>query len=130
MTYLFDTDVLIEYFKHRDPWYSRVEKILQKQSSVISVITLTELRAGWDGARSAQWMPVLYDLFTLQDITSEIAVFAGEQIKKYQQKGSQLSTTDTLIAATAILSEYCLVTGNGKDYPMPELRFYDSTSEV
>src|SRR5689334_7686958 len=125
MTYLFDTDVLIEYFKHREPWYSRVEKILQKHPSAISVVTLTELRACWDDVHARQWMPLLYDLFTLQDITSEIAVLAGAQIKNYQQQGMTLSTTDTLIAATAMPSEYCLVTGNSKGYPMPELTFYE-----
>jgi predicted nucleic acid-binding protein len=35
----------------------------------------------------------------------------------------------TVIAATAYLNDYSLVTNNAKDYPMPELKLYKHTQE-
>jgi predicted nucleic acid-binding protein len=43
--------------------------------------------------------------------------------------GRVLGTPDTVIAATAYLHDYSLVTNNAKDYPMPELKLYKYTQE-
>jgi predicted nucleic acid-binding protein len=50
-------------------------------------------------------------------------------IAQYKNKGKQLGTPDTVIAATAYLSDFPLVTNNAKDYPMPELKLYKYTQE-
>lgn len=124
MTYLLDSDIVIDYFKKREPSYTFVTHILHKDRVIISAITLTEVRAGWDAMQAATLRPLLSDLFEITEVTVPIADRAGEQIKKYAQLGRQLSTTDTLIAATALQYGYCLVTRNVKDFPMPELQLY------
>ena len=52
----------------------------------------------------------------------EIAEQAGIWRQEYKSKGQSLGTPDTVIAATAYLSDFLLVTNNVKDYPMPELK--------
>jgi predicted nucleic acid-binding protein len=124
MTYLLDSDVVIDYFKKREPYFGLVAGLLHKEQVVISVVTLTEVRGGWDASQTAILRPVMGDLFDIVDVTVAIADLAGEHIKKYSQQGRTLSTTDTLIAATAMHHGYCLMTRNVKDFPMPELHLY------
>jgi predicted nucleic acid-binding protein len=125
MTYLLDSDVVIDYFKKCEPSFGFIASTLTSEHVAISTITLTEVRAGWDRAQADFLRPLLGDLFEIIDVTVAIADLAGEQIKKYAEVGKRLSTTDTLIAATALHYDYCLVTRNLKDFPMPELHLYE-----
>jgi hypothetical protein len=125
MTYLLDSDVVIDYFKKRQPSFEFIANLLTTEHIVISTITLTEVRAGWDKAQADLLRPILGDLFEIVDVTVAIADLAGEQIKKYAEAARALSTTDMLIASTALQYDYCLVTRNLKDFPMPELRLYE-----
>ena len=95
MTYLLDSDIVIDYFKKREPSFDFISHILHKDRVVISTITLTEVRAGWDDSQAATLRPLLSDLFEITEVTVAIADRAGEQIKKYAQAGKQLSTTIT-----------------------------------
>lgn len=126
MTYLVDSDMLIYYFNHMSPFDQVVANLLRsKQDSVaISVLSVAELCAGWSGEEQTQYLPLLYDLFTVESVTSAIAERAGAWRYQYMQQERKLKLIDTLIAATVVEYEYCLVTHNHKDYPMPELRMY------
>jgi predicted nucleic acid-binding protein len=126
MRFLFDTDIIISYFNRNDPTTVLVEDILQKAPLVaISTLTITEVRTGWTKEKAVLYMPKLYDLFTIEPVTLDIAEQAGVWRHDYLSKGKSLSTPDTVIAATAYLRDFLLVTKNTKDYPMPELRLYD-----
>jgi predicted nucleic acid-binding protein len=57
-------------------------------------------------------------------VAKEIAEQAGIWRQEYKSQGLTLGTPDTVIAATAYLHDYSLVTNNAKDYPMPELKLY------
>lgn len=56
------------------------------------------------------------------DISPAAAKLAGHYRYVYARQGIQLSAPDALLAALAIDEEAYLVTGNVKDFPMPELR--------
>jgi len=60
-------------------------------------------------------------------VSREIAEQAGIWRQEYKTKGVTLGTVDTVIAATAYLNDYPLLTNNVKDYPMPELTLYKHT---
>jgi tRNA(fMet)-specific endonuclease VapC len=125
MKFLLDTDIVISYFNRNDPTVVLVEDFLQKAPTVaISTLTITEVRTGWTNEKAALYMPKLYDLFSLEPVTQDIAEQAGAWRHDYHAQGKPLSTPDTIIAATAYLHGFCLVTKNTKDYPMPELRLY------
>lgn len=124
MTYILDSDVLIYYFKNKQPFFELVESLLNKFPVVISTVSLAEVRAGWDEKQTQKWLPIITDLFPTVDVTYTIAEQAGYQIKRYSNEGKTLATTDGIIASTALLNSYCLVTNNRKHYPMPELHLY------
>jgi predicted nucleic acid-binding protein len=120
MTYLIDTDVLVDFFKHTPYATSLIEK-LSKDSLVLSALTITELRSGWRQQEAAYLLPRLYALCTVLPVTKEIAEQAGAWRQEYREKGLRLGTPDTVIAATAYLNHATLLTNNTKDYPMPEV---------
>ena len=57
-------------------------------------------------------------------VSRNIAELAGKFLKDYKAKGISLPTIDTLIASTAIIEDCQVVTGNKKDFPMPQLKLY------
>jgi predicted nucleic acid-binding protein len=57
-------------------------------------------------------------------VTWEIAKQAGELQNVWRRRNRTLSLPDTTIAAVALANDLTLVTGNVKDFPMPELRLY------
>ena len=129
MKYLIDSDVLIEYFKGKDPVRPLVERLLETEAVAISVLSITELRTGWTEEQAAYLLPRLAKLFTIEAVVPEIATQAGGWRHRYMKQGQPLGTVDTIIAATAFCKQYCLVTNNTKDYPMPEVQLYKERME-
>jgi predicted nucleic acid-binding protein len=121
MTYLIDTDVMIDFFKHKDPDKSPIVSLSKQGTIALSALTITELRSGWTNKQADFLMPRLYALCSVVPVSREIAEQAGIWRGEYKNKGLSLATVDTVIAATAYLNNYPLLTNNVKDYPMPEL---------
>jgi predicted nucleic acid-binding protein len=129
MTYLIDTDVMVDFFKHKDPAKGLIETLSEHTTLALSALTITELRSGWTRKEAAFLLPRLYALCAVVPVTKEIAEQAGVWRQEYKGKGVSLGTPDTVIAATAHLHQYPLITSNTKDYPMPELTLLNPTSE-
>ena len=122
--YLIDSDVLMFYFKRKEPFTSFLEGILGKTPVSISILSVAELRSGWNDQQAQYYLPHLYTLFTIEEITKAIMEQAGAWRQRYKTKGVTLHTVDASIAATAFLNEYSLVTNNKKDFPIPELNIF------
>ena len=129
MTYLIDTDVLINFFKHKNPAKILIAGLSEQATLAISTLTITELRSGWTKEQADFLLPRLYALCSVVPVTKEIAEQAGIWRQEYKSRGLSLGTPDTVIAATSYLSNFPLVTNNAKDYPMPELKLYKHTQE-
>lgn len=123
-TFLIDSDVLADFFQKKSYALQLVEKLSQGGSLAISLLTVSELRAGWTKHQATFFLPQLYALTKPFGLTESIAELAGELRYAYKTKGVSLPTVDTLIAATALVNGHTLVTRNIKDYPMPELSLY------
>jgi predicted nucleic acid-binding protein len=124
MTYLLDTDILIDFFKFKEPAKGLLQQLSKSSTFALSALTITELRSGWTAEQADRLLTELYALCMVEPVSKEIAQQAGIWRQEYKRRGMQLGTPDTVIAATAYLQEFCLVTRNTKDYPMPELRLY------
>lgn len=124
MKFLLDTDVLIDFFHDQEYANNLISKFIKEDPLYISIITITELRAGFTKEQAAFFLPRLYDLTTVLITNRQIAELAGEFRFEYGRKGKLLSITDAVIASTAILEKCQLVTRNQKDFPMPEIKLY------
>lgn len=125
-TYLIDSDVLIDFFKQKEEAIALLKLLGEEGNLVISALSVTELRSGWTEKEAKMYLPLLYNLASVISISAEVAEQAGAYKEKYRKKGITLPIVDALIAATAIVFAYCLVTRNRKDYPLPELDMYEA----
>ena len=124
MKFLFDTDVLADLFNDQHYAKQLVSNLINQGSLYISTIVIAELRAGFTDEQADFFLPRLYDFAAVLDLNRKMAELGGQFRFDYGKKGKILSITDALIAATAILEKCQLVTGNRKDYPMPEIKLY------
>lgn len=124
--YLFDTNILIEFFKKQEETTKLLTKLnSQKHTMAISVLTVMELRAGWTDEQAQTILPYLYAFYTVYPLNKTEAELAGKWRKAYKQKGILLPAIDSLIGATAVTRELFFVTRNTKHFPMPEIQLYD-----
>lgn len=122
--FLIDSDVLIDFFKRKQPAVALLEKLGEEGQLVISVLSVAELRSGWSEQDAGMYLSRLYNLAEVLPVTMKIAEQAGTLREAYRRKGTLLPTIDVLIAATAMLNACCLVTRNKKDYPLHGLDLY------
>ena len=101
-----------------------MSSLREKGKVYSSILTVTELRAGWITEAATRFMPIFYAQTKIVNISLEVAELAGKFLKDYKAKGISLPTVDTMIAATAILGNFQLVTRNKKDFPMKQLKLY------
>jgi tRNA(fMet)-specific endonuclease VapC len=125
MTYLIDTDVMVDFFKQKKPAQELIKSLSNTGALTLSTLTVAELRSGWTPEQTAFLLPRLFALCDILPVTREIAEQEGAWRQEYKRKGINLGTVDTVIAATAYRLGFILVTHNTKDYPMPELRLFD-----
>lgn len=127
-SFLVDTDILVDFF--HDQEYA--QKLLPKLSSegiiAISILTIAELLSGFTPKQSQFFLPKLYLMSEVINLSLEIAELAGKWRFEYGRKGKILSVVDTLIAATAKINNLQLVTKNKKDYPMAGVEIYKDLS--
>jgi len=123
-TYLIETDILIDLFNKRDEANTLITELSKIGRLVSSAVTIAELRSGWDDKQASYYLPKLYAIVEVMNLTKEIAEYAGKLRNIYGKKGQVLPTVDTLIAATCIFNDYTLVTRNIRHYPMKEIDLY------
>lgn len=119
--HLLDTDTIIDVLAGFPSTVAFVEQ-LEAQGhqlctcDVVVAEVITGLRPQ-DQARGERLLGALDYLPT----SREAAQQAGQWRGSYRHQGMQLATTDCLIAAVAHAHSAQVVTGNVRDFPMPEL---------
>ncbi len=120
--YLLDSDAVIDYLKGIASSVDLINDI-HRRGGILCVcdIVIAEVYTGvrpQDQERTARILQSYHFLPTLEEMARQ----AGEWRYTYARRGLTISTTDAIIAATAYGHLATVITGNTRDYPMPEVK--------
>ena len=119
--FLLDTDVIVEVLNQRPEALALLRHLSSTDETVcVCTVVTAEIYSGL-GERQMPRALALFSTSEYLPASEEIAIQAGKWRYLYARRGIQLSTTDMLIAATAHAYNATIVTGNVRDYPMPEV---------
>jgi predicted nucleic acid-binding protein len=113
-----DTDVLIDLLRGRPSARAFLVGATRDTVPCCSAISVAEIHAGMRPAEADRTVALLDSLIILP-VTRRVAEVAGAFRRRDRQR--TLALDDCLIAATAVVEQASLATGNTRDYPMPEL---------
>lgn len=120
MTVLLDSCVVIDVLRQDRSATGFVIGLPERP--FLSVVTISELRAGQRGERDRRAIDGLLASSTLLDVDQAIAEIAGDLLRRFC-KSHGVDIADALIAATALHHRLQLATLNLKHFPMfPELK--------
>ena len=122
--FLPDTSVLIDTLK-RKPLRTKLLRGLLSQGHSLAccAVTVGEIYAGMHPGEAASTEEFLSTLLWVETPFA-VARKAGALRYEWARKGTTLTLTDTLIAATALHYDLTIITDNQKDFPMPELKLH------
>ena len=120
--YLLDTSALIDFAKGYEPAHATLVQLVEAGDELgVCPVNLAEFYAGLEPSQYPLW-DEFFAALGYWPISPGSARQAGVWRYSYARQGTPLSTADTLIAAVALEQAAVLITGNVKDYPMPELQ--------
>jgi len=119
MGLVLDTSVVIDLLRG----HMADESVLDpaREPVMISTITVYEILVGLLDGESELTKAIL-DSFAVIPFGGAEAELSARWRKEYRSRGVTLKLEDTAIAATAVIRNASLATGNIKHFPMPELR--------
>ena len=123
--YILDTTVLIDHLRGREEAEELVDSLALAGHRIgVCCISITELYSGLgqDGRDAAA---DLTDGLEYYLVSREAAKEAGRYRYEFARRGITLSTTDTLMAATAIAESAILITANARGFPMEEIQLLE-----
>ena len=119
--YLLDTTTIIDHLRGDKKVNFYLEEIGTRGDIVgCCCINITETYTGMKDKEKEKTDKFIESLYYF-GVTKEIAKLAGKLKQKYVKKGKTLTTSDVIIAATAITYGLILITKNVKHYPFSEL---------
>jgi len=115
--FILDTDIIILFLKHHQPVVNLMATI-QDQDLAISVLSIGEIHDGLlrrSETKKTQFANFLKS-FKILDVDEQIAIEFGSLRNFLRGKNQVIGDIDTLIAATCLVHQAALVTGNRKNY--------------
>jgi predicted nucleic acid-binding protein len=126
--FLLDTTALIDLSKNSGDVLSSLNALVASGGILgVCAVSVAEFMAGVPVPHRGRWERWVAD-FQYWDITREAALLAGVFRYDLARQGRALHIPDALMAATAIITDSTLVTGNVGDYPILDLRLLPLSS--
>jgi predicted nucleic acid-binding protein len=123
-TCLLDSGIIMDALNGKRGRRETIDQLVQDGAEMACCsINVTEVYAGLRPSEEAKTERLLRSL-KFYPVTWEIAKQAGDILNAYRQRGRTLSLPDVTVAAVALTNDLILLTGNAKDFPMPELQIY------
>jgi tRNA(fMet)-specific endonuclease VapC len=124
MTYLIDTDWVIDHFHHIERVTRRLEE-LAPQGLALSIISLAELYEGVYYARDPNQSEAVLQRFltpslSVLGIDEETCKIFGRERGRLRAAGLTIGDFDLLIAATALQYDLTLLTNNRRHFERVE----------
>lgn len=121
MLRVLDSTVLIDFLRGR-PAVERVRELRARgDTPATTAINVEEIVRGLRSAETSAAQSLFRGLVLLH-IDPPAAWQAGAWRREFASRGVTLFQADCLVAAAAQLSGGVLLTGNPRDFPMPDLR--------
>ena len=121
-----DTGILINFLRGKRKAKDFLSMLLEESSIFCSAITVAEIGAGMRAGEEERTKAFLGQIEVL-DVTRDVAEKAGYY--KRGARGHNLEIDDCLVAATAFVDRAVLATGNGKHYPMKDIKVMIESTE-
>lgn len=123
--YILDTTLLIDHLRGRNDAQELVDALASEGHRLgVCCVSVAELYSGL-GPDEQETASDLTDSLEYFEVSLGAAREAGRYRYESARRGTTLSTSDTLIAATAIEEDAILITDNIKDFPMREIRLFE-----
>ena len=118
---LVDTDVAIDFLRHREYAQKLLEKWAGQGLLAISTLTHLEIYQGMKAGEEDATNAFLDGLISVV-VDIPTARRAGIMLRELRSKGMTIGIADAIIAATALQINAPLLTNNVEHYPFPNLR--------
>ena len=112
---IIDTDILIDAGRCIDKALNCLQQIEDKFSAAVSTITQMELIVGCRNKNEMGLLEHFLERFQIISLNEHISDTATDLLKKYRLSHGLL-IADSLIAATAIVSDIPFISKNQRDY--------------
>jgi len=126
--FLLDSDVVIWMLRGHAPTRDLLNQ-LARGGLACSALTVYEV---WVGARDGERDRTRRVLNALRTApaTAEMCYAAADYVQTFRREGITLGDMDSIIAATAKVGGYTLLTYNRRHFPMDDIALYDPMPEL
>lgn len=116
MSFIADTDVLIDFLRNRGDGAKRIELELKTGSLCTTAVSAFEL---WVGAKSSQQksaVKTLLNALSIIPLDGPASVLSGDVFRELESKGITIGMADSLIAGICLHRGAILITRNQKHF--------------
>ena len=125
MTLLLDSTVLIDMLRNQKDRRKLILDLAKRGERLsTSAMNVGEVYGGMLPAEK-QVTEALLENLDIYPVSATIARKAGSLQFDWARKGRTLGLPDMIVAATALEYGLTMMTDNRKDFPIPELKFFD-----